>query len=191
MKKYLVLFVLMFTLVLIVSMNGTYASSQKSSEAPQMNQDMKSQQNVSSLSGKVVESIDSGGYTYVNIEKDGKKTWVAVPQMKIAVGQYISFQPGMVMSNFTSKTLNRTFETIVFSNGSVGQHGTESTSKPADHKQATVSTNKKIKVEKATGPDAYTVAELYEKSTELDKKSVVVRGQIVKFSLNPSSAVIS
>ncbi len=182
MKRYLVLFVLTFALALIFLMNGVYAGSQKPAEAPQINQDVKPQQDMPSLSGKVVETMDSGGYTYVNIEKDGKKTWVAVPVMKVTLGQDISFKPGMAMRNFTSKTLNRTFETIIFSDGLAGQDGKESISKLADHKLSTASTNKKIKVEKATGPDAYTVAELYEKSAELDKKGVVVKGQVVKFS---------
>jgi hypothetical protein len=183
MKRFLVLSVLMLVLILIMSVNGTYAGSQKpAAELPQMNQDMKSQQDMSSLSGKVVESMDSGGYTYINIENAGKKTWVAVPNMKVTVGQDISFQPGMVMSNFQSKTLNRTFETIVFSGGVTGQQGTESVSTSADHTPQKVSTDNTIKVEKASGSDAYIVAELYEKSASLDKKSVVVRGQVVKFS---------
>ena len=110
---------------LVVSAESTYAVTQKSAESPQKTKDLNHQQDMSSLSGKVVESMDSGGYTYVNIEKDGKKTWVAVTQMKVMVGQNISFQPGMVMRNFTSKTLNRTFETIVFSGGLAGQQEKE------------------------------------------------------------------
>jgi hypothetical protein len=69
------------------------------------------------LSGKVVETMNSGGYTYVALEKDGKKTWVALPDSKVKVGQEITCQPGMEMTNFTSKTLNRTFPSIIFSGG--------------------------------------------------------------------------
>jgi hypothetical protein len=39
-----------------------------------------------------------------------------------------------------------------------------------------------IKVEKAKGADACTVAEAYEKAAKLDKKTVVVRGKVVKVS---------
>lgn len=70
-----------------------------------------------SLSGKVAETMDAGGYTYVSIENGGKKTWVAVPQTKVKVGQQVSCQPGMEMKNFTSKTLKRTFDSIIFSGG--------------------------------------------------------------------------
>ena len=42
----------------------------------------------------------------------------------------------------------------------------------------------KIKVEKASGANAYTVSELFGKSAKLHKKKVVVRGQVVKVSAN-------
>jgi hypothetical protein len=69
------------------------------------------------LAGKVVETIDGGGYTYISLEKDGKKTWAAVPVTKVTLGDQIELQPGMTMPNFTSKALNRTFDNIIFSSG--------------------------------------------------------------------------
>jgi len=71
------------------------------------------------LAGKVVETLDAGGYTYVNLEKGGKTAWVAIPVTTVTVGQEIEVRPGMQMGTFTSKTLNRTFEEIVFSAGLV------------------------------------------------------------------------
>jgi hypothetical protein len=72
------------------------------------------------LSGKVVDTMNSGGYTYVQIEKKGVKTWVAVPEMKgVKKGQSMSFQPGTEMNNFESKTLKRTFDKIYFSAGPI------------------------------------------------------------------------
>lgn len=43
-------------------------------------------------------------------------------------------------------------------------------------------TSKPVKVEKAKGADAYTVSEVYENAGKLDKKTVVVRGKVVKVS---------
>ena len=48
-----------------------------------------------SLSGKVVETMDGGRYTYVCLEKNDKKIWVAVYKMTIVVGQNMSFKPGI------------------------------------------------------------------------------------------------
>ena len=71
------------------------------------------------LAGKVVETMNSGGYTYISLEKDGKKGWVAVPATEVAVGQEVQVKPGLEMGLFSSKTLNRSFDNIVFSTGLV------------------------------------------------------------------------
>jgi len=69
------------------------------------------------LTGKVIETMNAGGYTYVQIDNSGEKTWVAVPETKVDAGQDISFGPGMVMHDFESKSLKRKFDSIVFSGG--------------------------------------------------------------------------
>lgn len=74
-------------------------------------------------SGKVVETMNGGGYTYALVDKDGAKTWVAMPMSKIAVGDEITCRPGMVMNNFRSTALNRSFEHIVFSGGLTSSSG--------------------------------------------------------------------
>jgi len=71
----------------------------------------------SSLSGKVVETMNANANTYVLLEKDGKKTWVAVPEMNVTVGQEMTFLPGFLMTQFTSTSLKRTFDVIYFSGG--------------------------------------------------------------------------
>jgi len=75
--------------------------------------------NGSTISGKVVETMNSGGYTYIDLEKDGKKTWVAVPTTQVTVGQELVLMNGMEMKDFPSKSLNRTFDSIIFSGGVV------------------------------------------------------------------------
>jgi hypothetical protein len=44
-------------------------------------------------------------------------------------------------------------------------------------------TSTPVKVDRAKGANAYTVSETYEKAGTLDKKSVVVRGKVVKVSM--------
>ena len=132
------------------------------------------------LTGKVIESMDSGGYTYVQIENNGKKTWVAVPKTKVVEGQDITFAPGTEMGNFESKTLKRTFDNIIFSGGVIGQGEKGLEMKSPGSKGSAVVVTEKIKVDKASGPDAYTVAELFQNSKKLEEKKVVVRGKVVK-----------
>lgn len=71
------------------------------------------------ISGKVAETFNSGGYTYVAVEKEGQRTWIASTPVTVTLGQKVSFKTGLVMHNFTSNSLKRTFETIVFSDGLV------------------------------------------------------------------------
>ncbi|MDP2158232.1 MAG: hypothetical protein Q8K68_11050 [Nitrospirota bacterium] len=71
------------------------------------------------LTGKVVDTMDSAGYTYVQLENAGKKTWVAIPQTKVTKGKTMTFSPGMEMKNFESKSLKRKFDSIIFSGGVV------------------------------------------------------------------------
>ncbi|MFA5807821.1 MAG: hypothetical protein WC978_05565 [bacterium] len=63
-------------------------------------------------------------------------------------------------------------DALAFGNAASG--GSEGPKAPA--------TSEPVKVEKAKGADAYTVSETYEKAAKLDKKTVVVRGKVVKVS---------
>ncbi len=67
--------------------------------------------------GTVVETMDAGGYTYVQLENDGQKHWVAIPESQVKVGDEVELVAGMEMRNFKSKSLDRTFDTIIFSQG--------------------------------------------------------------------------
>ena len=133
------------------------------------------------LSGKVAQTMNAGGYTYVLLlEKDGKKTWVAVPQMKISVGQDVSFSPGAVMTDFESKTLKRTFHRIIFSAGPVAGQARGQGTIAANTGGGAVPITGKIKVKKALGPNGYTIAEIYRDRGRLNGKKVRVAGEVVK-----------
>ncbi len=72
------------------------------------------------IGGKVTDTMDAGGYTYANLERDGKSVWVAVPATQLKIGQEIEIANAMPMKSFNSKTLNRTFDVIYFSSGVKG-----------------------------------------------------------------------
>lgn len=65
--------------------------------------------------GKVVSTIDTGMYTYIELSRGGKETvWIAVTQMPVKKGDTVAYDEGAVMTNFYSKTLNRTFPQVIF-----------------------------------------------------------------------------
>lgn len=66
------------------------------------------------LRGEVVETMDGGGYTYVQVKTGGKTVWAAANKFKVAKGDRVAMASGMVMKNFESPSLNRTFDEIHF-----------------------------------------------------------------------------
>lgn len=67
---------------------------------------------------KIAETMNSGGYTYVKFDGVAGPSWFAVPECEVAVGDRVTVAPdAMVMRNFESRTLNRTFAAISFAAG--------------------------------------------------------------------------
>lgn len=190
----------LLTLCILVALTGvSRAATQKgaANPAPKTPPSVRTEKEApAKLSGKVVETMNASGYTYVCLEKNGRKTWVAVPETKVSVGKEMAFLPGQTMKNFSSKTLNRTFEEIVFSGGPVSAEApAASPGMPSGHpavaggqgeatgsKAQVTPKDANVKVEKATGANARTVAEVYAKRIELSRKQVVVKGKVIKVS---------
>ncbi len=64
--------------------------------------------------GKVLQIMDAGSYTYLEVEEKGQKLWVATLKVKAAKGDTVEFPDSKPMENFQSKTLNRTFNKVIF-----------------------------------------------------------------------------
>ena len=64
--------------------------------------------------GKVLSSIDAAQYTYIEVTQNKKTLWLAGNTVKVKKGDVIRFDDGMVMKDFHSKTLNRTFPAVSF-----------------------------------------------------------------------------
>jgi hypothetical protein len=137
------------------------------------------------LTGRVVQIMNSGGYTYVYLDNKGEKNWVAAPEMQVKVGEELTFQGGGEMRNFASKSLNRTFEKIFFCGSPIPRAGDAvdiTAGKRSPGGKVMAAKDETIKVGKASGPNAYTIGNLYRNKARLDKKKVVVRGKVVKVS---------
>jgi hypothetical protein len=72
------------------------------------------------FTGKVVEKLDVPSYTYLRVATPGGDEWVAVSTMNVNVGDTVTVNQQIVMQNFPSKALNRTFEKLVMGTASVG-----------------------------------------------------------------------
>jgi hypothetical protein len=203
------------SLALIV---GLIACSNDISEnAPSTQADQQSQISVQTPSdpqlaafrGKVLETQDASIYTYIRLDDGaGKKFWAAVPQTQLEIGEEIELKGGSVMTNFESKTLNQTFESIIFASGLVRGSGNKiirtaggANSSSSDAVQSEVGAHgmttqasggstraivsfRGVKVAKSTAQNGYTVGELFANAVNLKDQKVTVKGQVVKISPN-------
>lgn len=65
--------------------------------------------------GKVSQTMNAAGYTYVEAaDEKGQKFWLALPEIKVKVGDSIEYPDTPPITNFQSKTLNKTFDKISF-----------------------------------------------------------------------------
>jgi hypothetical protein len=134
------------------------------------------------VKGEVLEVKDVEAYTYLRLKTKDGETWAAVAKATVKKGAEVTIENVMVMNNFESKSLKQTFPTILF--GSLGGAAGGMAAGPAGHGGAPkpeVDTSN-IKVAKAVGPNAHTVAEILAKGAALKDKPVLVRGKIVKYN---------
>ena len=62
----------------------------------------------------VTEVSQANQYTYLHVKEDGNEPWLAVPKMEAKVGETYYYKGGLVMKDFVSKDLNKTFSEILF-----------------------------------------------------------------------------
>lgn len=129
------------------------------------------------VAGEVLEVQNVEGYSYLRLKTAEGETWAAVPTAAVKKGAKVTIEGSMVMNNFESKALKKKFDKVVFGTlvGAPGAH--VSTAKgPA------ASSAPDVKVAKAAGASARTVAEIMTQPAELKDKPVVVQAKIVKIN---------
>jgi len=103
-------------LALVLAMPGLLA------RAVDTNVAVASADGMASFSGKVVETTNTAGYTYVLVDTGGKKLWAATTQFAVSVGDTATVAGGMPMANYHSQSLNRDFDVVYFT-GSIAVQG--------------------------------------------------------------------
>ena len=140
-----------------------------------------------SLKGEVLEVRDVDMYTYLRLKTREGEIWAAVGKAPVKKGAEVTLENTMVMNNFESKSLKKTFDKIVFgtlagAGGVAAPAGTDVSQFHAGSSQAGAAGD--VNVPKAKGPEARTVAEVVGRKTELKDKPVAVRGKVVKLTAN-------
>lgn len=157
------------------------------------------------MTGTVVETMDTAGYTYVKVQSNDKVIWAAAPEFKVAVGDSVIIPEGMAMPNYHSNTLNRDFDVLYFvssilvpggdmalsahgeddghDHGAMGAMGSMADGAAGHQKPAAAAVEVDFSgLTKAE--NGYTVAEIFTQQAELATQEVTIRAKVVKFSPN-------
>ncbi len=128
----------------------------------------------------ISESTDGGTYTYLNVEENGNKYWMAIPNTEVKVGETYYYDGGMLMENFESKQLEKTFDKIIFADR------IRTTEKAPVQKQvdphANVDTTAVVEVNIEKAENGISLEELFTNKKSFSGKSIIVRGKVVKLN---------
>lgn len=120
--------------------------------------------------GTVLQTFQVEGYTYMEI-KDGNVTkWIASPTIDVKKGDIVETSYGMLMPDFESPTLKRTFKEIYF----VTRASVVSSAPKDEPKKSKSATKPKGKF--------YTVSEVIENKDALAGKAVVFKAKVTKYT---------
>ncbi len=137
---------------------------------------------------KVIEHQNGAGYTFIKgTINNGSEVWIAVREKPVKTGEYYYFKDAMEMRNFKSKSLDRTFDSILFvaklAKNPDGSDGTDSTMPgmmvPGHSKPKTAITGE-IKVTPLK--EGKTIEVIAKEKDALNGKVVKFRGVVTKFN---------
>jgi len=123
----------------------------------------------------IKEVMQGNTYTYLYAAEGDKEYWIATAKQPIEAGMTLHYDQGLEMQDFTSKEVDKTFDSIWF----VGQlRGMSSAAMASGTKK--VEKAKNVAVEKVAG--GVTVQELYANKAKYEGEMVSIRGQVTKFN---------
>jgi hypothetical protein len=131
----------------------------------------------------VKEHMNAAGYTYILADDNGKEQWLAILEMPVQDGDTFYYSDAIEMTNFKSKTLDKTFESIMFVNSvskTINNNLNEKNSVDEPHKKPEVKKTTDIKVNPLV--NGKTVALLFKNKKELQGKTVKLRGIVTKYN---------
>lgn len=130
---------------------------------------------------KAVEYVP--GYTYLLVKGRGPEYWIAVSATEIEVGESITYQGGMLMENFHSKELDRTFEKVLFLDG-LGESQSSPMGGMAGTTQGSEIKTDRLKTSIEAEEGTVSIAELYADPAAYEGKTIRVKGEVAKFNPN-------
>jgi hypothetical protein len=127
----------------------------------------------------VLDKIPTKGYTYLQVSENKNDYWIAVPTMDVEIGETVYFSKFMVMEDFSSENIDKSFDEILFVEDA-RKSPTPEEMKNIHSGALTSEKQNEISVEPLA--DSKTVGQIFSDKSELGGKVVKVKGQVVKFN---------
>ena len=130
---------------------------------------------------KVLEVEQVANYTYLLVKAKGPEYWIAVPTMAAQPGETYQYQGGMLMEDFESKELDRTFDKVLFLEALYSESAGARQEVQEVTPGSQVKTEKSdVKVESVEG--TVSIGELFSNPGSYEGKSIKIRGEVTKFN---------
>lgn len=133
------------------------------------------------FTGELVETFNSGGYTYVHLKTDKGSIWAAGPSTIMSKSDKVSFIGKVAMIDFYSKSLDRKFENIYFVDSFIINGAKIGAMTIDPHKKIDKPHAAALKTF-AKADNGQAIAEILENKDTLAGKTVKVRGQVSKYT---------
>ncbi len=130
---------------------------------------------------KVLEVEQVANYTYLLVKAKGPEYWIAVPTMAAQPGETYQYQGGMLMEDFESKELDRTFDKVLFLEALYSESAGSRQEVQEVTPGSQVKTEKSdVMVEAVEG--TVSIGELFSNPGSYEGKSIKIRGEVTKFN---------
>ena len=151
---------------------------------------------VQTVQGRVLESLDAAGYTYVRVKTDASEIWAATLPFKVAIGDTVIVPLENPMRNFRSQAMKREFELVYFvsriskpgeapqSTGTAGLPPGHPATNPSATPEAMLPPEPNAKlIDPITPPAGGTsIAKVWADRKTLSGKQVTIRGKVIKYN---------
>jgi len=127
---------------------------------------------------KVIDKIPAKGYTYLQVTENKEDFWIAVPTMEIEIGETVYFSKFMVMEDFKSDNIDKSFDEILFVEDARKSQTPDEMKKI--HSGVLSGEKQEIKIEPLSG--GKTIQQIYSDKSSLNGELVKVKGIVVKFN---------
>ncbi len=130
----------------------------------------------------VIEAVQTTNYTYLQVEENKNKFWIAVVKSTTRPGDSIYYSIASEMKGFFSKELGRTFPSVFFVQDPSSKLITPATVAPQKLTPQKGEIVRKPNVSIKTPKGGITIAELYKNRENYKGKAVIIRGVVVRYN---------